>query len=490
MAANQGIIKEFLVSLGFKVDQRGLRDFEKGVDDATKVVEVLVATVASAALAILADVAAFSRSIENLYFVSQRSGASVSGLKALGKAAESFGIDSKEAAANVESLAASLRNNPGNEAWINSWGVKTREANGELRDMNDIMVDIGKELQKYPSYQRKMYSDSIGISEKMMLAITNPAFAATVKKYQEPYGGNDFDLAAQKAHNFQNKIRDLEAELDKLGVIFRSEMLDLLGPKMDETTKWFERNQEKNIKIIHLMGEAVKDLRYIIDPLWDKVERIFSVLYSAGAWIGNTAKGAAGELTDFSLMPSHGISANDLKMGHSAGLVDKKPTGKDEWLDSLDKKYGLPPGFMKKVVGAESGGDSSAVSPKGAMGAGQLMPATAAQYGVKNPFDFYENTDASARYYRDLYIRYSGNMQKAAAAYNWGPGNLDKYGLGAAPLETKNYVDKVAGGIQVTQTNNITVNGAGDPAAVGKSVAREQEHVGADLTRNLQSAVR
>ena len=86
-----------------------------------------------------------------------------------------------------------------------------------------------------------------------------------------------------------------------------------------------------------------------------------------------------------------------------------------------------------------------AVSPKGAMGLMQLMPATAAQFGVIDPFNPSENIRAGVSYLRQLLDRYDHDEQLALAAYNAGPGAVDKYGSRIPPYkETQDYVTKIS----------------------------------------------
>ncbi len=105
---------------------------------------------------------------------------------------------------------------------------------------------------------------------------------------------------------------------------------------------------------------------------------------------------------------------------------------------------GVRTDLVRAVVQVESGYDVYARSPKGALGLMQLMPATMQQFGVRNPFNPIENVRAGVAYLRQLLDRYSNNEELALAAYNAGPGAVDKHGVAVPPYkETQNYVLKV-----------------------------------------------
>jgi soluble lytic murein transglycosylase-like protein len=114
-------------------------------------------------------------------------------------------------------------------------------------------------------------------------------------------------------------------------------------------------------------------------------------------------------------------------------------------IDRAAARYDLPPEFLHAVVAAESSYDASALSPKGAIGLMQLMPDTAAMYGA-DPNDPEQNVDAGTRYLRDLLLMYKdkdNQLSMTLAAYNAGPGNVQKYN-GVPPYrETRNYVSKI-----------------------------------------------
>lgn len=110
---------------------------------------------------------------------------------------------------------------------------------------------------------------------------------------------------------------------------------------------------------------------------------------------------------------------------------------------ALESQYGLPSGLLQAQMMQESGGNPYAVSPAGAQGPAQFMPATAAQYGVTNPYDINQAIPAMAHMDSDLYNKYNGNLAQALAGYNWGQGNVDRQGMANMPPETQNYIASI-----------------------------------------------
>lgn len=112
----------------------------------------------------------------------------------------------------------------------------------------------------------------------------------------------------------------------------------------------------------------------------------------------------------------------------------------------IAQNQGLDPDLLHAVIQAESAYDPFAVSTKGAVGLMQLMPDTAARFGIWDPYDPEQNILGGARYLRQLLVLFGLDVQLAIAAYNAGENNVLRHGKKIPPFEeTKNYVNKVMG---------------------------------------------
>ncbi len=115
----------------------------------------------------------------------------------------------------------------------------------------------------------------------------------------------------------------------------------------------------------------------------------------------------------------------------------------EEMIREVSARYNVDPALVRAVIQTESNWNSSAVSRKGALGLMQLVPGTAQQLGVNNAFDPKQNLDGGVRYLHMLLERYNGDLDKALAAYNAGPGAVDRAGGIPQYRETREYVQKV-----------------------------------------------
>jgi hypothetical protein len=185
---------------------------------------------------------------------------------------------------------------------------------------------------------------------------------------------------------------------------------------------------------------------------------------------------AADNLSCAASLPSPHAPCHKLTVGKDTVLktdaLDKAPQSEQEpfvntltedrrrILASIDRaaaQFGLPPALIRAVVKAESDYQVRALSPAGAQGLMQLMPITAKELGVKDPFDIDQNIDGGARYLRQMLDTFDGDLEKALAAYNAGPGTVIKYNGNVPYPETRNYVQKVLAYSKRHDSTNVII---------------------------------
>lgn len=167
------------------------------------------------------------------------------------------------------------------------------------------------------------------------------------------------------------------------------------------------------------------------------------------AYISNLPKGAS----DASKLAKPDVTGKQINTSNSSGPpmgpdklsllhTDANSTDLEAIIKNASKQYGVAPELIKAVIKAESNFNPNAVSHAGAKGLMQLMPATARGAGVTDPFNPEQNIMGGTKFLKRLLDRYNGNLDSALAAYNWGPGNLERK-PDRLPRETRDYLAKV-----------------------------------------------
>jgi soluble lytic murein transglycosylase-like protein len=151
--------------------------------------------------------------------------------------------------------------------------------------------------------------------------------------------------------------------------------------------------------------------------------------------------GIAPRATQTSASASSTIQGTIQSVTSAAVLANREKI--ETMIREVSARYNVDPALVRAVIETESNWNSSAVSRKGALGLMQLVPGTARQLGVNNAFDPKQNLDGGVRYLHSLLERYNGDLDRALAAYNAGPGAVDRAGGVPRYRETREYVQKV-----------------------------------------------
>lgn len=278
---NAETIKDFLVSLGFSVDDAGAKKFGSVLAGTTANVIKMGLAVEGAALSVVAFTAKIASGLDNLYWASQRTGATVQGIQSIGYAVSQVGGSVDAARGSLESLARFIRNNPGAEGFLNRLGVQTRDASGNMRDMAAIFTGVGQKLSSMPYYRANQYAQMLGIDENTLMAMRRGVgqFSAQYSEMVKAIGFNA-DQAALSSNRFMTSLKSLgemaRMARDKIGSNLADGLagqIDNLRKKIIENFPKIEVTITKVIKGILWLGEIVGRVAFrIVDGVGDIIE--------------------------------------------------------------------------------------------------------------------------------------------------------------------------------------------------------------------------
>lgn len=267
---NAETLKDFLISLGFKVDEAGARKFDAVVAGTTLKAIELGVKVEAAALSVVAFTAKIASGLDDLYWASQRTGATVEGIKQIGYAVSQVGGSVDGARGSLENLARFMRNNPGAEGFLNRLGVQTRDASGNMRDMATIFTGVGQRLSSMPYYRANQYAQMLGLDENTLMAMRRGIgqFSGEYTAMAKAIGYNA-DMAAVSSNKFMTSLRSfgLMAGMarDKIG----SSLADGLAGSLDRLRRQILENFPKiegaitaGVKGVMWFGEIIGRVVY------------------------------------------------------------------------------------------------------------------------------------------------------------------------------------------------------------------------------------
>ncbi|EKG7256511.1 lytic transglycosylase catalytic, partial [Escherichia coli] len=233
------------------------------------------------ALSVVAFTAKIASGLDNLYWASQRTGATVQGIQSIGYAVSQVGGSVDAARSSLESLSRFIRNNPGAEGFLNRLGVQTRDASGNMRDMAAIFTGVGQKLSSMPYYRANQYAQMLGIDENTLMAMRRGVgqFSAQYSEMVKAIGFNA-DQAALSSNRFMTSLKSLGEMAgmarDKIGSNLADGLagqIDNLRKKIIENFPKIEVTITKVIKGILWLGEIVGRVAFrIVDGVGDIIE--------------------------------------------------------------------------------------------------------------------------------------------------------------------------------------------------------------------------
>ena len=450
--ADSETIKEFLVKLGYKVDQAGNKKFNEGIAQATKSVEALGVALDLSLAAVTAFTVKAGEALDKLYFASQRTGSAVEDLQAASYAVSQLGGSGDAAKASLENLGHFMRSYPGSEEFLAKLGVKPEN----LHNSAKAMEDLGRTFRSMPFWQAQPYANMLGIDEKTLIALQSGQY----NKYLDDYNsrlkavGLNESEAAKSGNDFMTALRGMSAEANIVGESLMN------GP----------------------FGKA---LIWTVDKL--------AMVFRGVSIFANSPSAAAKDL---------------LQEGKNLGLVQDysaAPTGQGQntaWNRAIAyfQSQGWSPAQaigLAANLKQESGFNPAAVGDNGtAYGIGQWHKDRRAEFkkwaghdifgsSLNEQLAFMQRELASTEWNAGAQVHDAKDSRTAAeraSKYYFRPADT----LGEMRLRGDIAAGKTA---QVTQTTNITVTG-NDPNAVASAVAARQNDINNTLVRNVQGAVR
>lgn len=509
--SEQAILREYLVSLGFKVDNAAQQKFQGRLVGLDKTATNLGKSVLGVAAAAQTMVGIFAVQMEKLYYSSKRAGSTVANIQALEFGAKNIGLSGETIRGALEGMARSLRGNPGLTALLNQIGVQVKG-----RDMSDVMTDMVTQLRKMPFFVAQQYASLFGMDADtlfmMQEGLEKLKEAQAIRKQMQQDSGVDSEKAAEAAVKYANALRGVGERLGILRDILSLQLLpgfltftNALNDNLDSLNKWlgkfetlgqaaasfFKSDAER--KVDEMMGAGVKPgskgkPKNFFDWLTTPMADYQKPLELKGTGPVDTATMARSLIPNWMRRPEQRNPAHtgaDVGVGATPGPTSA--TSAAELFARLERQYSLPPGLLDRVWKQESGRGQNMLSAAGAKGHFQFMDPTAQQYGVTDPNDLTQSATGAAKMWSERLKARNGDVRLAAADYNWGQGRVDRLGVDRAPKETRDYMDAIGGPVQ--QTNNITVNGVRDPQQAAQLVGNEMQTNNADLVRNMTPRV-
>lgn len=483
MAADREVLRSFLVSIGFQIDETGAKKFANALGFTSARSLAAAGAIGTVAVAIEEMARSYANSVTKMFYLSQQTRTPIAALRAVGYAAQQIGIANDEMLSTIRNVHAELRKNPGKQPLLAQLGISDKS----LTSARSILEIVDRLNERYP-YEAafRVAENMFGIPEQMFFQITKnrDEFVRFIDKYEEKLkqSGSSSKEAEEDARKYEQALRDLGIEFDQ----FSRRVGSLAVPSLVTATQNLTRTAEMLGSSGGLEWLAKDRGRHLPGFIKEKVQGAFDwfidVTGPTPIKLGEKVSGTK---------PIGPVSNAQAQAG---GLLGVKPVDKAGLRVAADRtasEFGISKSVFAALIQKESAWDVKAQSPTGPKGLTQLARATAQDMEVRDVWDPVENMRGGARYLAGLFKQH-GNMRDALAAYNMGPTGFKNASVSERDLVYRTYADPILrnaeaadrgrGAVTLNQQTTINVNG-GNAESTGRVVADQQRTVNADLVR-------
>jgi len=304
---NEEVLREFLVKLGFKVDEVGMKKFVTAVETVSKGVQLAGVAVAATATGIVAGVAVISSQMEKLYYASQRTNEAAGNIMGLRYAAAQIGLTADQAQSSLEGFARTLRLSPGTNNLLSSLGVT---GDGPAAKFDSFIA----KMKEQKPYVAAAYAGLFGIDPDTLLMLEQGQDKRLdlERQYQKKLA--DFHInpaqAAESGKDFNNSIRNLTNDFELLWVVIESKLNPVIVPLIDQFERWEEGHADQ---VASAIASAVQELAHWISTIdWEKTGKEVDGFFDDIVAATKAVSDLIGQLTTLSnLKITIGSSSND-----------------------------------------------------------------------------------------------------------------------------------------------------------------------------------
>lgn len=503
------VLREYLVALGFRVDERRNRNFQNTLGRLDKGAMALGRSIIGVGGAAVTMAVLFTRSMERLFYSARYADTTVTKLQEMEFAGRNIGLAGGEMTQGLKSMAGALRANPGLVGMLEKMGVQVKG-----RDMSDVMWDFVRATKSMPFYVAQQYAEMFGISPEMLFNMQKgdeEARQAALRRRQMVKDlAIDTDALAKDSVELSNIWRDLSEFGSLFGQKWLSDALPVIrvisgtmqqmminwstfvndvsrNPWAEKIFKGFDTIVDESVdeksgfgqRMLEGLGHRpVPGTRAVLTPEARKRVMQQENLEQRAKIMGKKDAGdlSPGGVDDFSPLED----AGDLSPG---GVDDFSPFDPEEHLRILERKYKLPTGALSRINrGLKSEADAlrlMALSPE-----------------EQSRSDAYERSPTNLRSLERALNEAKRPDERALlqAEYDKQKGNAARLGsggyLGRSPMDAYYEGDGAAAGGDINVNTDITINGATDPVGTAELVKQRQSDVAGTVVRNMSPRIK